>query len=302
MILKRLLRLAKLPLAGLALFTAMLAPAATAGQPPAQAGAAKTIGVLVLAHGGTPRWNAVVEQAVADAALPYPTRVAFGMGMHGGEVEALQQAVTELEHLGVEKVVAVPLLVSSASEVMRQYAYLLGLRPDGPWQEQAEPVKRQVPIRLTSPLDGDPAVAQVLLDRAREVSVAPGHEVVVVIAHGPNTEEDNARWLDAMGRLTQTIKAEGGFKDVLSVTMRDDAEPAVLAKAVADMRQTIEAQAKENTVIVLPLLIANGGIEGKIPERLSGLTFIYQPKALLPHPKLSEWIASRVQDAVKNPG
>jgi sirohydrochlorin ferrochelatase len=256
-----------------------------------------SIGVLVLAHGGSQRWNAAVEQAVASANLPHPVRIAFGMGMHGNEVELLQAAVSALESEDVSRIVAIPFLVSSASEVMRQYEYLLGLQPRGPWEDHAKPVAVRVPITLTEPLNDDPVVAEVLLERAREVSTDPSAETVVLIAHGPNTDQDNARWIAAMDKLAHTIRQAGGFKEVVPATMRDDAEKSVLDAAIAGMRAAVEKADEQGTAIVVPVMIANGGVDEKIPPRLEGLDFVYQPKALLPHPALSAWIARRVEAA-----
>jgi len=51
-------------------------------------------------------------------------------------------------------------------------------------------------------LDGQPLVgtrgikrivAEIFADRARSVSQDPAHEVVVIVAHGPNEDAENAR-------------------------------------------------------------------------------------------------------------
>ena len=40
-------------------------------------------------------------------------------------------------------------------------------------------------------LDHDPVVAEILLSRARAISRDPRSEVVVVVAHGPTSDEEN---------------------------------------------------------------------------------------------------------------
>ncbi len=256
------------------------------------------VGVLVMAHGGTPRWNQTVEATVKESGVSHPIQIAFGMGMHGNEVELLQKAVSDLEAQGVSRIVVVPLLVSSASEVMRQYAYLLGLEEHGPWEDHAKAVTVRVPVVMARPLDDDPAMATVLLARAQEVSKDPSAETVVLIAHGPNTEEDNRRWIAAMEKLAAYVRQEGRFKAVVPATMRDDADKPILDAAIAGMRTAVEKADQEGTAIVIPMLIANGGVDEKILPRLEGLNFVYQPKALLPHPELSAWIRRRVNEAI----
>ncbi len=262
---------------------------------------AEELGVLVLAHGGTARWNHAVQDTVADARLPYPTQIAFGMGMHPGEAQQLQQAVDALERQGVSRIIAVPLLISSASEVMRQYQYLLGLQDHGPWEAHVRPVTHRVPVTLTDPLDDDPAVADVLVERAAALSRNPAEETVVLIAHGPNSDEDNARWLAVMERLAQQVRTEGRFRSVIPMTMRDDAPQPVQAEATRRMRQVIQEESRAGRALVVPLLLASGGVEAKIPQRLHGLHYAYAGQALLPHPKLAQWIAGRVHAAAASP-
>ena len=264
----------------------------------APAASAAQAGVLVLAHGGSEHWNTVVEQTVEQADLAFPTRIAFGMGMTAQEVTELQQAVDDLQQAGVDQIVAVPLFVSSTSEVMDQLRYLLGLRAHGPWEAAVHPVALRVPVVMTDALDDDPVVADILLDRIRELSHAPEAEEVVVVAHGPANAEDDARWLDVMTRIAARIRQEGGFHAVLPVTMQDDAPPPVREAAIQKMRGIVQQSSREHRTLVVPLLIASGGIEAKIPQALEGLEFAYSGAALLPHPKLAAWIARQVRTAL----
>ena len=264
---------------------------------------AQEIGVLVLAHGGSAQWNRTVERTVAEANLGSPTEIAFGMGMHPEEVEGFQAAVDRLQGRGVSRIVIVPLLVSSTSEVMRQFQYLFGLRDHGSWETGVKPLARRVPIAMAGALDDDPLVAEVLLERALELSRTPEREAVILVAHGPTAEEDNARWLDAMGRLAERIRQQGRFRLVIPVTLRDDAPKPVRDQATRAMRELVQQQAEEGAVLVVPLLLAGGGIEGKIPQRLRGLHYLYRGRTLLPDPRLSRWLAEQVRVAcLPSPG
>ncbi len=259
--------------------------------------AADVVGVLVLAHGGSARWEREVSRAVAQAPLPYPTEVAFGMGMHRPEVRALQRAVERLERAGVTRLIAVPLLVSSSSEVMRQYQYLLRLRPEGPWADEVQPIAVRLPLTMTGPLDDDPVVTGILLERALEMSARPEDESVLLVAHGPVADEDEAAWLTVMGRLARDVQARGRFRAVVPVTMRDDAPAPTQERATRHMREVVRQQGETGRVLVVPLLLASGGVESKIPRRLQGLRFRYQGRTLLPHPQIAQWIARQVEAA-----
>ena len=86
--------------------------------------AAALIGVLVMAHGGDPAWNKVVEEAVAPLRAKRPTALAYGMA----DSDALQHAVYDLERRGVRKIAVVRLFLSGDSFLTRTEK-ILGLKP-----------------------------------------------------------------------------------------------------------------------------------------------------------------------------
>lgn len=265
-----------------------------APQTPRTAGAT---GVLVIAHGGSARWNGLVRDTVKQADLHAPVEVAFGMGMHPQEVHAFQEGVEQLEQQGVSRVVVIPLLVSSFSEVFRQYEYLFGIQPQSQWPEAGAPVTLKIPVVMGRALDDHPAVAEILLERARELSRDPANETVIVVAHGPNEDADNQRWLQRIQRLAQQVQHTGGFRDVQGFTIRDDAPDSVRADAEAALRKAVETASGQGRVLVVPLLIAQGGIEQKIPTILKGLSYAYNGHTLLPHDKVAQWIAQQAAQA-----
>lgn len=256
-----------------------------------EAAARDDVGVLVIAHGGSNQWDSAVRKAVKEAKLSVPTEVALGMGMHPEEVRQFQQAVDRLERKGVSRIVVVPLLVSSHSEVFRQYAYLVGIRPTAEWPEAGEPLDVDVPVVMGRALDDDPVVAQILLERARRLSRRTQEETVILVAHGPVAQIDDQRWLDTMSRVAQRVKADGPFRDVLSFTIRDDAPRAVKEEAQRRLREAVRASGQQGRALIVPLLLARGGIERKIPKLLAGLTYVYKGETLLPHKRMVQWLA-----------
>ncbi len=257
------------------------------------------VGVLILAHGGSSRWNQAVRKIVREAKLSQPKEIVFGMGMHAPEVKELQQAIRNLEQRGVARIIAVPLLVSSHSEVMQQYQYLLGARAHGTWEGEIKPVAARVPVAITAALDDDPAVVQILLQRAQAISRRPQEERLVLVAHGPVSDEHNAAWLTVMDRIGQQLQRAGGFREVVPVTLRDDAAPEVVARATEQLRAVVQAGSQRGRVLVVPLLISVGGIEEKISQRLNGLSYVQSEEVLLPHPALAQWIAQQVAQAAQ---
>jgi len=254
------------------------------------------VGVLVIAHGGTNRWDGMVRKAVRDASLDFSHEVVLGMGMHAHEVRQLQQLVNRLERRGISRIVVVPLLISSYSEVFRQYEYLFGLRKEPEWEEAGEPLDLEVPVVMGRALDDTPVVAQILLDRARELSRNPKEETVVIVAHGPNGDGDNGQWLAAMQKLGEWVQQVGGFREVRSFTIRDDAEKPIRDQAIRQLREAVQNASQQGRVLVVPLLLARGGVERKIPGMLAGLSYAWKGHTLLPHPKLVQWIADQATE------
>lgn len=160
------------------------------------------------------------------------------------------------------------------------------------------PVKSPVPIRMTAALDRHPMVADILLERAREISREPAGETLVVVAHGPVPEDDNARWLADMKSLVELMRPRSSYKRIEYLTVRDDAPDPVRAQATAELRRIVERATKEgNRVLIVPLLLSYGGIEEGVRKRLEGLNYEMSKQGLLPDERLARWVLSSAQNA-----
>jgi len=277
-------------------------------------------GVLLLAHGGKNDWNQEVDKLASKVDKTLPVEVAFGMA----NKRNIQEAINRLVGRGVQEIVAVPLFISSQSTVITATQYLLGLRPDAPAALDAyakmahdhgaghsdaskqapidptTPVQSPVPIRMTGALDRHPLMAQILISRAQSISKDPSHEAVVVVAHGPVSEDDNARWLADMGALVGIMRSASSFKQIEYLTVRDDAPEPIRSRATAELRAVVGRAAQQgNKVLVVPLLISYGGIEEGIRKRLEGLSYVMSSQALLPDDRLADWV---IQVAQGSPG
>ena len=283
----------------------LLASAATLLVP----GLVEAQGILLLAHGGRDDWNRQVLELASAVDSSRPVEVAFGMA----NKRTIRDALDRLSERGVTEIVAVPLFVSSHSSVMRASEYLLGSRDEAPPQMEAfarmgarragggsggetgfdwtTPIETALPISVTTALDGHALVAEILLSRALEVSEQPEEEVVVVVAHGPSSDEDNDRWLESMETLVERVRPRTGFSRIESLTVRDDASDPVREQATAELRAVVEGVVREGkSALIVPLLLSYGGIEVGIRRRLEGLPYRMAGQALLPDERLSEWV------------
>lgn len=84
-------------------------------------------GVLIMAHGGDPKWNTDVEAVVEPLRCKYPTEIAFGMA----QSSSIREAVSKLEEKGVREIAVVRMFVSGDSFVPAT-EYIFGLRDTPP--------------------------------------------------------------------------------------------------------------------------------------------------------------------------
>lgn len=271
-------------------------------------------GILLLAHGGSPEWNTRVNELAARVNGTLPTEVAFGMATRAN----LQAGVDRLVARGVTEIVAVPLFVSSWSSVITSTEYLLGQRADAPpalaafakmshgadntahaghsghgapSDDGTRPVVSRVPIRMTPALNDHPVAAAILASRAGEIGRDPSSEALVIVAHGPNEEDDNRKWLADMRSLSRQLSETAKYASVDYLTVRDDAPKPVWEKAKAELRGVVEQRTQEGKrVLVVPLLISFGGIEKGLRERLDGLSYTMARSGLMPDDRLASWV------------
>lgn len=278
-------------------------------------------GILLLAHGGDASWNKEVERLRARVNAKVPTETALGMA----DPKSLQAAVDRLEKRKVKRIVAVPLFVQSRSEVLDQTAYALGLSdtpsealraglermakahgahgahaahaaPHGHSMEfSTERVKARAPIALARALDDHALVGRILNERAKALSRDPARERVVLVAHGPVDEAALAAWRGSMRSLCGALK---GFRSCDFGLLRDDAAPEIRAAAVAEIRGMVAGpKGKSSRALVLPVLIARGGIERKIVKDLAGLDYAWSGETLMPHEGFGAWVLERAAAA-----
>lgn len=293
--------------AGLSLAAPSAAPQAREARP----------GILLLAHGGAPAWNDNVLAIARDLDRAHPTEVAFGMATRAN----IQAAADKLAARGATEIVAVPLFVSSHSSVVRSTEYLLGLRPDAPADLArfakmshgahgnghgapagdhaghgaatasdlgTTPIVTTLPVRMTEALNRHALLGAIVADRARAISTAPACEAVILVAHGPVPDDDNALWLADLRALAAHVT---GYASVDILSLRDDAPAPVRDAATAQLRAKVTAaRGQGRDVVIVPVLLSYGGIERGLKARLEGLDYRLPAQGIAPDARLAEWV------------
>ena len=255
-------------------------------------------GVLLIAHGAGPTWNAPVESAVEIVRQTMPAAVGFLMGKGTTPQEAYEALVRQ----GASRIVVVPLLISSHSAHAEQIRFLAGLRSDYPHAEHMHltAVRGSVPIMSVTPgMDDDPLIASILADRARMLSRDPRAETLVLVAHGPNDDDEAAKWISAMTRLSEHVRSALPFRNVDTRLLRDDAPKPVKDRALAELREAVTAHAKTGRVVIVPLLLSPGSVADEIPSTLTGLEFAWDGRTLLPDDRIAQWVIARARGALQ---
>lgn len=287
---------------------ALASPRHAAGQSSTDQRSTRNVGILIVAHGGDSLWNDRVHRAASDVSAGAPVAVGFLMGP-AARTHRFQDQVAKLASQGVQRIVVVPLLVSSHSGHYEQIRYLAGasVQLDSAMIHHLhmgglEPARSSVPIVVTPAMDDAPEVAAIVADRARALVDDPSSRALFIVAHGPNSAEDHAAWMRNLRIVADSVRSRLPFRDVRVEVVRDDAPSAVRAEAVAGVRDLIELQyaATGKPVSVVPMFISQGSITRQnIPRDLAGLPIVYRGEPLLPSEHVTRWIERRVREAIR---
>lgn len=260
---------------------------------PSQLAGTQGTGVLIVAHGDLQdAWNDGVRQAIAPLRDRYDLELAFLFPVPG---ESLQEGIDRLEARGADTILVIPLLVSSYSEHFEELEYVLGLRDTvSIITGELHSVRTNARIILGRAIDANSTVTKILERRARELSVDPSEEVLVLVGHGSNSEDYNRDWLHHMDMMGEAIQQELPFRRVHSLTLRDDASPEIRDAASRALRFVVEQESGNANVLIVTLLISYSEIQSGIKDRLRGLTYSIADAGLVTDPLIADWIEARI--------
>jgi len=274
--------------------TALLASLLLAS--PTGAGAQERLGLLIVAHGADSLWNdGVLETAAAVRWTAGPKATAFLMGP-AARTQGWSDGVRSLVAEGAARIIVVPLMVSSAGAHFRQIEYYAGERdrlpPGLEAHDHVGSPPRPVPMEVAAALDDAPELGLVLAERIEQLARGHDPRAVMLVAHGPTSDEDARRWRTNLARAAGPLVSSRNLRLGIGL-LRDDAPPAIRAAAVQETRSQIERMHRESgdSVLVVPVLVSSGRIGTvKIPADLAGLPIRYAPAALAPSVELARWI------------
>lgn len=266
---------------------------------PATAAADDGFGVLVMAHGGDQTWNGQVKAMLEPLQRDYRLEIAFGMADPG----KIQAAVSRLERLGVKRIGVIRLFISGESWRVRT-GQILGIIPGAPPRpsgadhqgDQAHGGHDMSLWRIESNatfamskdgLSDASEMEAVLAERVRALSTDPARESILILAHGPEDDAENARWIEAIDARSRAVRALAPFRDVQIATLRED-WPEKRSQSVARIRAFVEQGSKDGgSVLVVPYRVSGFGPYARV---LEGLSYKADGRGLLPSEHVAQWV------------
>lgn len=268
----------------------------------ADAVAAGSTGILVMAHGGAPEWNQRVDDALAELRQRAPVALAFGMA----DRSTLQASVDSLRSRGVARVAVVRLFLSGAS-FLDQTLYLLGLAPDPPTffirhgghgghggDDGPPPPVVLGEVEVATHSDGLMdwrGVGAIVLERARAAGAEAGGAGVILVGHGMGDDAEDRAVLERMDAAAAPLR-EAGLGPVAVETLRED-WPEARAAAEVRIRRWVGTAGEAGVPVVVPFRLSGFGPYAEVLEGLD-----YAPAdGLLPHASVAGWIEERATAA-----
>src|SRR5262249_26521480 len=104
-----------------------------------------------------------------------------------------------------------------------------------------------------------PEIGDVLVERAGALSRNPRQESVLILAHGPENDAENQRWLAQIDARAETVRRAAPYRRVQAETLRED-WPDKRAVSEARIRAfVVEASKDGGRAIVIPFRVAGFG-------------------------------------------
>ena len=245
-------------------------------------------GVLVIDHGskGDERVN-VVRELMKDVKLGVPVALAFAE--HPPETESISAGIDKLLRQGVNHIIAVTLFTQPTidhDEVVEEvYEALETAEPTEILQNA--PKHMGIRISVAGPVDDHPLIAELVLDRAREVCEDEDNEILVICRWGDSTYIQHSE-LYAQS-LADQVKANSDFTDVRF---------GFMGISSPNIRQTVEDALHDGPVVVVTTNgLGSSYVDNLITEKLDGLSYAFNgagyygyPVDLDPHHNIARWI------------
>jgi len=256
----------------------------------------ESIGVVIMPHGATKPYNDAIEKTIEPLKSRYKIEMAYGMG----DATAIQNAISKLEHQGINNIIFVRFYPGS-DQLKEKTDYILGLSNKIPqqWDGLISPQIRSSSIINTfGGYEEDNLIAGIFLDRIKEVSKNPKKETIILLAHGSNNDKAEALRKNKMKNHIDWIQKQfkPPFKKITDMVLRED-WPEKREEALNEIKKIIREGNETGKVIIISNRLYGSG---PYKHFLKGLKFDMNSKGLAPHPNLTNWLEKGIDLVIKN--
>mgnify|MGYP002762543980 CR=1 FL=1 len=252
------------------------------------------VGVIAVPHGSEYNWNETMREGLAPLTDDYTIAEAFSMV----DPLVIERAVRDLEEKGMKAAVMVRIF-SMESNFQEKAHYVLGLQRTFGRSIMGErfPERIRTHLQMTTlgGLEASPHFAKGLLDRTQAISENPSAETVILLGHGTGSDRKNARWMENLRTMADTMRAHGGdaFRDIKVHTWRED-WPEKRKQTIPEIQNMVREASESGTALVIP---ARTTAQGRASEYLEGLDYRYG-KGFAPHPEFEAWMREQIEAGI----
>ncbi|WLR43385.1 CbiX/SirB N-terminal domain-containing protein [Bacillus carboniphilus] len=245
------------------------------------------VGVLIISHGSRDvEWVNNVNHAVNKLGKSYEIPIVSSY-LEVVKDRTIQQGIDQLEQKGVTQMIVIPLFVSSGSTHIDEMKFAFGLKKFPDCQTNIKPFRINSSVQMSSPLNDDPIVIEMILNKLQALSIEPKNERVLIIAHGSDKSGFHEKWIAILQSIALKIKKEGDFSDVDYAMLLPDQS----IKKLTDW----EMNFPEEPVIVFPFFLSKGYFtKTEIPNRLKDFSYRYNGETILPHSLIEKWLKKQI--------
>jgi sirohydrochlorin ferrochelatase len=249
-------------------------------------------GILIISHGSRENgWVSLVDDAVHScrkmlSKFDVPIEAVFLELVEG---RLIQDGIDRLEAQGVTQMLAIPLFISSGSKHVDEIGWALGAYSECRTDTDLTPFRIQADLTYGQPIDDDPEIAEVLLERAASMSSDPAQEILLFIGHGSDKPGFHESWRRGLHALASRVRERGGYAGADITMLRPD----LAAETAASLRRRYP----EAAVLAVPVFLSEGYFTQQvIPQRLETVDCRYTGQALMPHPQVARWVARQASE------
>lgn len=258
-------------------------------------------GVLLVSHGShSPAWRKMLLE-FHDSVSPRLQQIAGVSSVKSAFMEYTEPSIaTQLKAFdaeGCQRVIVIPLLLTVSTHSFDDIPTIVGARPDANTQLrlEAEKIECYTPratVSIAPLFDFSELLEENLPRRVRQLLRNAHDEGVVLIAYGDETF--NSEWEAFFDRLDKSVQQATDVSEVVHCwcghIVQYSKDPT--QKAINDILS------RNERAIVIPVLVARDEmfqdkiIGGAIDELALGDRVAYAADAILPEPKLDDWVVS----------